>query len=156
MDMPARVTGRPPDVRKYLPAAFRYWINHNRKLTMNTSHAAVVLATAVALGGCGPTVRSARFIDAAPLPADQHVALFSTRLPTCPYTEIGLIVVGPSHGFASLQGMLDSMRQRAREMGGGAIAGVATPQRVDGEPDATASTRLSGTVIRFERADCTS
>src|SRR5688572_21088481 len=76
-----------------------------------------VLAVVVTLGACSPIVNSGRF-GAMPLPPTSgDIALYSTKLPTCAYDDVGLVHVARRHGFMNLQTMMDALRERAREMG---------------------------------------
>src|SRR5688572_20593737 len=116
---------------------------------------------AIALGACGPAVSSGSFSEMPVPPASGDVAVFSTKVPACLYDEIGLVHVQRRHGFTGLQSMVDAMRDRAREMGGHAIVGVAFAAAVNGvgtENGTAVSTDsangLSGTVIRFKDDSC--
>ena len=110
----------------------------------------------VLLLGCSPAIDSAQFVRMAPGPSGQEIRIFSHKLPTCAYDELGRITGARRHGFQSLQEVLDAMRERAREMGGHAILGlgaVQQPSGVDAEDDP--ATALTGTVIRFSDESCT-
>jgi len=112
------------------------------------------------LAACGPTISSAYFKQAPPRPPEAEIQLYSTKAPTCPYEEIGL-VRGRKTALTTMQGVLVALQKRAREMGGDAIIGLGAGSAVTG---ATAITKdfatvdvndgMSGTVIRFTDPDC--
>jgi hypothetical protein len=108
--------------------------------------------------GCGPRVTSARFGEQpAPREDGPPIQVFSTKLPECPYEEVGLVRVEKRHGMTSMQAMLDAMRDRARRMGGDAVVGVGHTSAVEGGAAAgtvTTAAGLTGTVIRYTGAAC--
>jgi|SRR5688572_20017639 len=114
--------------------------------------ACVLLVTA-----CGPSISSAPFVSREPRPSDHPILFYSSKLPTCPYEEIGVI-----HGTAgrSLEATLNGVRKRARAMGGDAVVGLSQPQTVSGGTvvgnivSVGASEGLAGTVIRFTDESC--
>ena len=119
-----------------------------------------LLATTALLAACGPSIQSARFQDVSPGPSADRILLFSSKLPECPYEEVGLIT-GKSRGFwTSLESVLEGMRDHARDMGGDAIVGLGTSEVVTGGSQAGNSVnvhtadRLTGTVVRFSDPDC--
>jgi hypothetical protein len=111
------------------------------------------------LAACGPAISSAFFKQASPRPAGSVVQLYSTRLPSCPYEEIG-VVKGRRRAFASMQDVLSAMKERAREMGGDAIVGLGQGRTVTGATvvndvaSLDVSDGLAGTVIRFTDPNC--
>jgi hypothetical protein len=112
----------------------------------------------LALAGCGPNISSAQFADGIPSPAAAEVKVFSTKMPVCEFDEIGLIRGERDNAFSSLQGVMDAMREKARDMGGDAIIGVGVVRKPDGSTvvdAAEASGTLSGVVIRFKDRGCT-
>jgi hypothetical protein len=119
---------------------------------------ALLCLTLNIIAGCGPRVRSARFGEQpAPREDGPPIQVFSTRLPECPYEELGLVRVEKGHGLTSLQAMLDAMRDRARRMGGDAVVGVGHISTAEGGATAgsvTTGAGLAGTVIRFTDAGC--
>lgn len=110
------------------------------------------------LAGCGPRVRSAQFGEQpAPREGGPPIQVLSTKLPECPYEELGLVRVEKGHGLTSLQAMLDAMRDRARRMGGDAVVGVGHISAVEGSVSAgtvTTAGGLAGTVVRYTDAAC--
>jgi len=105
---------------------------------------------------CSPAVSSGKFSSQPFPPTSGEITLYSTKVPTCAYDEIGLVHVKRRHGFTDLQDLIDAMRERAREMGGNAIVGVGLAARVEGSSDTINLDRdVSGTVIRFQQPDCT-
>jgi hypothetical protein len=117
-----------------------------------------VPAYALLLAACGPAVSSAPFLAREPRPADHEIRLYSTRLPTCRYEEIGLIQVKRRHG--SLEEVLDAVRQHARIMGGDGVIALGQTQTTEGGTvvgttvSLGASEGLAGTVIRFTETTC--
>ncbi len=111
------------------------------------------------LTACGPAISSALFKQAAPLPPDSEVRLYSTKAPSCPYEEIG-VVKGRRRAPASLQDVLTAMKRRAREMGGDGIVGLGQGRTVTGATvvgdvaSLDVSDGLAGTVIRFTDPSC--
>jgi hypothetical protein len=111
----------------------------------------------VALAACGPSIDSARFVDAMPGPRAAEVQLFSTKVPACAYDEIGLIRGDKRSGFDSLQEVVDGMRARARDMGGDAIIAVGMGKHLQGSSaveTGESSSVLSGIVVRFKDSGC--
>ncbi|MGH7464046.1 MAG: hypothetical protein ACREK1_02660 [Longimicrobiales bacterium] len=113
----------------------------------------------ISLIACGPAVSSAVFTDAAPRGPDHEIQVFSTKLPSCPYEEVGL-VRAKRRGFASLQDVLTAVRERAREMGGDAVIAMGQTESVTGGVGAenvvsvSSQEGLAGTVIRFADRNC--
>lgn len=102
-------------------------------------------------------MKSANFGEFAPRPGDHPILLFSSRLPSCPYEEVGLVRVDRGDFGSSMQTMLDRFRQRARDMGGDAVVGVGLTQSVQGgvlPMSVSSRDGLAGTVIRFTDEDC--
>jgi hypothetical protein len=122
---------------------------------------AVCLCPVLLVAACGPAVRSAPFKTVPPRPTDHQIVLFSTKLPTCPYEEIGLITAQRRHGFNSYESVLEAMKSRAREMGGDAVVALDQQQTVNGGTvigktvNINTGEALTGTVIRFTDSGCT-
>jgi hypothetical protein len=114
---------------------------------------------ALALGACGPAISSANFMTVAPRPVEHEIALYSTKLPTCPYEEIG-VVRGKRRALTSLQQVLSAIQQRARKMGGDAVVGLGQTVNVrggivvDNVVSVESQEGLTGTVIRFSEPNC--
>lgn len=111
----------------------------------------VLLPCLVALTACGSKVSSGRFTEQPLAPTSGPVMLFSTKLPTCAYDEIGIVHVKRRDGFSSMQSVIDAARKRARELGGHAIVKFGP---VTGAADEMNAPALGGTVIRFKDANC--
>jgi hypothetical protein len=115
----------------------------------------------VLLTACGPAVRSAHFKSVPPRPTDHQIVLFSTKLPACPYEELGLITAQRRHGFNSYESVLEAMKARARRMGGDAVVALNQQQTVNGGTvigktvSINTGEALTGTVIRFTESGCT-
>jgi hypothetical protein len=123
---------------------------------------AAVLLAVVMTTACAPQVRSVRFDGAAePRPDTHPIRIYSSRVPDCPYEEMGLVRAreAPAAIGTSMEALLEAMRVRARRMGGDAIVGIAQAGTPDGSPASgvslNASDGLSGTVVRFTDPACT-
>jgi hypothetical protein len=109
------------------------------------------------LAGCGVSVRATPFAPGrhAPLPPGAPVQMFSTRIPDCPYEELGLLRAEPKSGFTPWQRVVDAFLARARQMGGDGVIlqrGVELRAADDGSVGSAAV--LSGTVVRFASTEC--
>ena len=123
--------------------------------------------------GCngGPSVESIIFAPAPSAGAEPAVRLYRNTLPRCPFEEVGLV----SARGGSLMQLAEAIRQRAVEMGGHAIVGLAQAEHTSpGQTQITTSvpdsgsvtsvasfsvsqiTVLAGTVIRFAEEGCRS
>jgi hypothetical protein len=120
-----------------------------------------VAACPVLLAACGVAVESAPFKSLPPRPADHEIVLFSTKLPSCPYEEIGVVNATRRDSYTRYEALLDALKARAREMGGDAIVGLGQQQAVSGGTvigstvSIGSSDVLAGTVIRFTESGCT-
>jgi hypothetical protein len=120
--------------------------------------AAAVLAMVMA--GCGPSIQSTRFMAARPEPTSGEILLYSTKLPECPYDEVGLISGKRRNFWVSMEDVLEEMKVRAREMGGHAIVGIGSGEVVTGATQSgnavslDTTELLTGTVVRFPEAQC--
>ncbi|HUP90186.1 MAG TPA: hypothetical protein VM100_12575 [Longimicrobiales bacterium] len=119
-----------------------------------------LLSAALLLSACGPAVQSGRY-SAAPLPpSNDEVTIYSTRLPSCAYDEVGMDRVEKRTGFTSLQSMIDAMRDRARNMGGDAVVRLIPTGRTEHASTdpvtqvITNDTGLTGVVVKFKDASC--
>lgn len=111
------------------------------------------------LAGCGPAVQSTPFASFPARPAEHPIRLYSTKVPECPYEEVGLVSARRRYGLVvSMTEVLEALKARAREMGGDAVLRVSEGRVVSGggQDAVTVSSTsvLSGTVIRFARPDC--
>lgn len=117
---------------------------------MKFSHL-VLIALAFFGSACGASIDSARFVKAAPAPADRPIKYYSTKLPTCEYEELGIVRGYPKTGFTTLQQVLDEMGKEARKMGGDAIVGISQSKlrgEKVGESGVEGMEVLVGTVVR--------
>ncbi|HEX7118409.1 MAG TPA: hypothetical protein VF212_06455 [Longimicrobiales bacterium] len=109
---------------------------------------------------CGPAVRSTPFGDFPPRPAGEEIRLYSTKLPECPYEEIGLISATRKDPWTPMEEVLAALLERVRQMGGQAVVGLGEVQRVGSGTvvgqavSLDRESALSGTVIRFTEPDC--
>jgi hypothetical protein len=122
--------------------------------------ALLVLGVTFSLAGCAPNVRGVWFDERpAPRPADHPIQLYSTRVPECPYEEVGLIQSRESTLAlrTPMQDVLDALRRGAREMGGDAVILrpiEATSAGGESAAPLNPSAGLGGTVIRFTDPNC--
>jgi hypothetical protein len=72
------------------------------------------------------------------------IALFSSQLPACAYTEVAIVSARRETWMAPADGAVGALRSKARKLGGDAVVRVAFD---DGGT-------VTGTVIRFARDDC--
>lgn len=120
----------------------------------------IVLTAALGVFGCGPAVRSTPFNTFPERPPEHPVQIYSTRMPSCDYEEVGLVSARQRYRwFTSMSEVLEALKQRARAMGGDAVVGVAERSEVSGsggEEGVTVSSSpvLSGTVVRFTETGC--
>jgi hypothetical protein len=120
----------------------------------------VLFVACAFLAGCGPAIQSANFSTPAPEPTTAEILLYSTKLPECPYEEVGLISGRSRVFWTSQEAVLAHMRERAREMGGDAIVGLGTSEvvtggtHVAGTVNVNSANRMAGTVVRFTDPDC--
>ena len=122
---------------------------------MSRSRSGLMVATLLAAAACAPKVRSAVFMESTMAPPDQQIRYYSTKVPTCPYAELGLIKVERAMFWNSLQDLLKAAGKRAREMGGDAIVGVREVPQVTGSGENVSTNEaLTGTVIRFKDRGC--
>ena len=75
---------------------------------------------------------------------DTPIALYSSQLPTCAFTEIAIVKARRETWMVSDDAAVDALRSTARELGGDAVVRLAFGN----------DTEVTGTVIRFERPDC--
>ena len=112
----------------------------------------------LAICGCAPALRSTVFQSLPPQPVDHPIAIFQTKLPDCPYDEVGIVSSRQRNKFISMASALAALKTRAREMGGDAILGLGERNEVQGFVGSTGvmdrDPVLSGTVIRFRERDC--
>ena len=119
----------------------------------------------VVLSSCGPQVHSTILSSTTypPKPADAPIVLFMTKVPTCPYEEIGTVTVSEGAFAGGENTFGPAMMKRARKMGGDAVVGFQRGSRTGGLVQvapgvvvATEEASRTGVVIRFKRSDCTS
>jgi hypothetical protein len=72
------------------------------------------------------------------------IALYSSQLPTCAFTEIAIVKARRETWMVSNDAAVDALRSTARELGGDAVVRLAFGD----------NSEVTGTVIRFERNDC--
>ena len=75
---------------------------------------------------------------------DAPIALYSSQLPACAFTELAIVSARRETWMASTDAAVGALRSKAQKLGGDAVVRLAFGD--DGE--------VIGTVIRFERDDC--
>jgi hypothetical protein len=120
----------------------------------------LIAGVSLVVTGCAPSVQATRFSQLPPRPTDQEVLLYSTKIPECPYDEIGLVSGKPRTPWTSGDRVLAAVRARALELGGDAIVGLGQVRRVTGgtavgeSVSLDTTTDLTGTIVRFTDPDC--
>ncbi len=119
----------------------------------------LLVAAVMVLSDCAPTVTATSLLPAPPQPADHEILLFSAKVPSCPFDELGLVSVEEGYGGSSDGKLLVALQRQARRMGGDAVVKLthgrlSSDVTVAGSSFNTTSTLLSGTVIRFTDASC--
>lgn len=128
---------------------------------MNRCTNILAFLTAVVCAGCAPSVDSVMFLSPPPAPrsASHPIQLYQGTQPECPFQEVGTVMV--KKDMSTMERMTESLRRRAREMGGDAVikvsqgtvngGGVIVGSAVvaDNNPVVT------GTVVRFKDPACT-
>ena len=123
----------------------------------------LAVVSLVLLGACAPAVRSMMFVSPGPSPRgpEHKVRLYRDERPACPYEEIGLVRARRTHIFISMRQMEESLRARARRMGGDAVVGISERSELQSVAVSHLGVRIdsdpvySGTVVRFTDPDCT-
>lgn len=130
---------------------------------MSTTARTLSLLLVLVSVGCGPAVQSVNFISP-PLPAtpsDYPIRFYGEARPKCAYQEIGSVSSRKRSKLVSMEKVMESLRERAREMGGNAIIGIGEHTETRGATIvgstvvANNDPVLSGTVIRFDDPACT-
>jgi len=114
---------------------------------------------AVFLSGCTPEVKSTPINDQyyPPNLNSESIALYYTKLPRCPYEEIGIVSSRQRNKLIKMEQVAESLMQRAREMGGDAVIQISLTERamgvnkyghIDNDPV------LQGIVIRWTQEGC--
>jgi hypothetical protein len=112
----------------------------------------------LSLAGCGPAVQSMLFVSPAPTPKPPGypIRIYSETRPECPFEEIGRVSSRKRGTLVSMDKVTESLRERARKMGGDAIIGLGErPSIVESTVAADDVPVFSGTVVRFEDPNCT-
>jgi hypothetical protein len=111
---------------------------------------------------CTPATRVVRLspTEYAPRSEDYPIRFYRESLPECPYEEIGMVVSRQRHILISMDAVAESLRDKARELGGDAVIRLSEQDQIQGAVISSRGVKLdrdpvlSGTVIRFTRADC--
>jgi hypothetical protein len=124
---------------------------------MTSLRLAIIVVLLAAVCGCTAATRATRFAAYPPRPADHEIRIYRTTVPEEPYEEIGIVSSRQRNKFISMEAVLESLKQQAREMGGDAIIGLTEANEAQGFVGDTGildrDPVLSGTVIRFLEDD---
>lgn len=110
--------------------------------------------------GCAPATRVTVFQHHPPKPDNYPIIIYRTKLPECPYDEIGIVSSRQRNKLITMEQVIESIKQKARQMGGDAVIGLSEVNESQG---AVVSNNgfvldrdpvLSGTVIKFKDLDC--
>jgi hypothetical protein len=121
-----------------------------------------VLALAC-FAACSPAVHSVLFVSPAPAPqpADHPIRFYQNTRPDCRFEELGSVTSRKRNSTISMQEVAESIRRRAREMGGDAVIGLTESIDTRGATVVNNSVIVNrdpvvaGTVIRFTDPACT-
>lgn len=117
----------------------------------------IVLLGILAAASCGPRIQSARFTSVPARPPATEIRLYSAKLPECPFEELGLVSGKARYFWNSMDDILDSLKSRARAMGGDAIVSLNSAELVNGATqhgNVSTQAGIFGTVVRFSDPDC--
>ncbi len=101
-------------------------------------------AALIGLGCVTTSVAHLSPIDYESRSRDTPIALYSSQLPTCAFTEIAIVKARRETWMVSDDAAVNALRSTARELGGDAVVRLAFGD----------DSEVTGTVIRFERNDC--
>jgi len=112
--------------------------------------------------GCTPATRVVRLspTEYEPRPEEYPIRFYRESLPECPYEEIGIVTSRQRHILISMDAVAESLREKARRLGGDAVIRLSEQDQIQGAVISSRGVKLdrdpvlSGTVIRFTRADC--
>jgi len=132
---------------------------------MSIRRAASGILVLAVLTGCGPSVQLTR-LSPTKLPSrpqDYPIQIFHENRPSCAFDEVAMVSATRPNTLVSMDAVVESLREKAREVGGDAIIGLssearvtgASPSTVDNSVDVERKTVLSGTIIRFRSPKCT-
>jgi len=105
---------------------------------------AVPFTALIGLGCVSTTVARLSPVKYESRSTDAPIALYSSQLPACAFTELAIVRSRRETWMASTDAAVDALRNKARKLGGDAVVRLAFSD--DGE--------VTGTVIRFERDEC--
>lgn len=117
----------------------------------------ILAGIVVAATACGPTVQVTKLGGTfPPRRALEEVAVFSTKVPVCPYGELAIVTAYRSQNWSptAMDEALDLLKEQARSLGADAVVGlrVVSGGGGGGEP---LREGYSATAIRFEEEACT-
>lgn len=122
----------------------------------------IFVISGLCLLGCTPATRVVRLSPTEYDPRPEHypIRLYRESLPECPYEEIGIVTSRQRHKLISMDTVAESLREKARELGGDAVIRLSEQDQIQGAVVSSSEVKLdrdpvlSGTVIRFTRPDC--
>ena len=115
-------------------------------MTTSTLWAAAVIG----ITACGPNIYTTQIATGYPSRPDHaEVAVFSVKIPSCEFEELGLITMRRGE-FGTDAPVLDALKHAARKMGADAVVALR-----EAAPVADQVRRgLTATAIRFSNAEC--
>ena len=138
----------------------RWLVNRmmRRSMQIGTGVRAATAILVLLVGpACGASLQVTPFAPGKhpPRSAEHPLQMFSTRMPECPYEEVGLLRAEAETGLTRWQRVVDAFMAQARQMGGDAVIlrqGAEIRVRDDGE--VVGDDVLAGTVIRYQSTGC--
>lgn len=112
--------------------------------------------------GCSPAVNKVYLLSdkLPPKPKNHPIKIFQNKLPECPFEEVGYVTSRQRNKLISMESVMESVRDAAREMGGDAVmnltwgeqnmGGVVSNNAIVIDHDPV----LSGTIIRWTEENC--
>ena len=120
-------------------------------------HRATLAAVVFAAAACGPTVHVTNLGGTfPPRRAADELTVFSTKVPECPYGELGIVTAYRSQVATptAMDEALDLLKERARSLGADAVVGLRVVSGGGGGGEAMRE-GYSATAIRFTDEACT-
>lgn len=118
---------------------------------MGKTSAAIVALVIVGSSACAPPVHVTKLDGPfTPRQPASEIRIFSTKMPQCEYSEIAIITAYQAPAVGTLDGAMEALKAKARELGADAVAGVRlVPKGGDDRRHG-----YSGTAIRFKDPSC--
>jgi len=120
---------------------------------------ALIVVLSCCISACAAQVSSTRLgtmSDFAPTPDSVNIPIYATTVPTCAYDEVASISAEIAMTRGADERVTESLRQRARALGGQTIIAYRQDTRdlVVSRGQAVTELRRNGIAIRFRSQDC--